>query len=81
MELPWVNNMEDIMYIKHKFGFLSFKERRKRFIDTFNLINVKDSYYKNDDIIVKIEGKIVTIIFTNDKKSDYRTQIKKYFYN
>lgn len=72
--------MENVIYVKHKFGKILFKKRLKRFIESFKLISMEDIYYRNSKMIVRIEGKYLVVLTNNTELDECKNKIYKYFY-
>ena len=41
--------MENVLYIKHKFGILYYQNKLNKFKEKFELKDINDKYYKNND--------------------------------
>ncbi|EOU1580138.1 hypothetical protein ACSXDI_06205 [Clostridium perfringens] len=73
--------MKNVLYINHNFGILSYKNKLKKFKSYFDLKDVNNKYCKNDYMIVKLEGKILVAIITDDNFRKHKNKLNDYFYS
>ena len=73
--------MENVLYIKHKFGILYYQNKLNKFKEKFELKDINDKYYKNNHMIVKVEGRFLVVIINDTNFLEYKNKLNDYFYN
>lgn len=76
--------MSKSLYFKPKCYFWQYKKWIDKFINEFSLNIIKQNkkiyYTENNDMLIKIEPKFVSVLVYEQDNNDLIKKLKKYFY-